>query len=95
MVLQIDYTAAAIRDLRDLTLYGAMEFGNAASEHYSNAILAAVKTLAQFPFAGTAVTGSEDRSFIVRNHRIIYRSNAATLSVIRILHTRQLPPGLD
>ncbi|XBQ15266.1 MAG: type II toxin-antitoxin system RelE/ParE family toxin [Oceanicaulis sp.] len=94
MARRIEYSEAAFADLAELTRYGALEFGVAASRAFAAQIKSTVRTLSDFPFAGEATPGETFRTFVVRSHRIFYRAEDDRLLVLRILHARQLPPGL-
>lgn len=94
MALAIEYSNAALADLAQLTRHGALEFGRAAARRYALTIRSAIGLAAEFPLAGQHV-GGEVQAMTSKSHRIFYRADATTLTVVRILHVRQLPPGFE
>ncbi|MGJ3232473.1 MAG: type II toxin-antitoxin system RelE/ParE family toxin [Oceanicaulis sp.] len=95
MARRIKYADAALADLAQLTRYGAMEFGVDAARRYAMTVRSAVRLAAEFPLAGAAAGDAAVRSITSKSHRIFYRADAESLTVVRILHVRQLPPGFE
>jgi plasmid stabilization system protein ParE len=93
--LRIEYAAAALADLDQLTRYSALEFGVSAARNYALIIQSAIKRAAVFPGAGAVVGNGLVRVITAKSHRIFYHANEATLTVVRILRARQLPPGFE
>ncbi len=94
MALKIEIALDAELDIRQIYVRSALDFGIGQAKSYRGEIEKAVELLALFPSIGVA-THSGLRVFGVKSHCIFYEQNGDALKVLRILHTRQLPPGLD
>ena len=84
-------------DLTDIWLYTADQWGAAQADSYTAAINREIESALAFPHIGSPVEGlpQDYRKLISGKHRIIYRSSAAELIVVRIIHERQdLPDDL-
>lgn len=94
MVLRIEIAEAASGDIATIYLASAEDFGLAQAKAYRRMITETIDLLARHPWIGRK-EGDVTRSYPSRSHRILYRAGATTLTVMRILHVRQLPPGFD
>lgn len=94
MALKIELSKTAQRDAREIFIRSAVDFGLNQANAYRADITRAASLLAEFPGAGTKTPGGP-RAYTVKSHRLIYKVTGDSLLIIRILHVRQLPPGLD
>jgi plasmid stabilization system protein ParE len=94
LALKIELTQAAQNDARQIYVRSAVDFGLNQAKAYRADITRAATLLADFPGVGTK-TPSGARTYRVKSHRLIYKASGDTLLILRILHIRQLPPGLD
>ena len=92
MALQIRLTPDAEADIKSLYIHSALDFGLAQAKAYRRLITQAVELLAEFPGIGPEICAGA-RAHTVKSHRIIYEADDTSLTVLRILHMRQLPPG--
>ncbi|WP_426237181.1 type II toxin-antitoxin system RelE/ParE family toxin [Pseudomonas sp. TWP3-2] len=93
--MQVDWLKTALRNLDDEAAYIAKENPKAAAE-FVQAILASVDHLAQFPAAGREGRLPGTREWVVtdRPYLIPYRVRQGRLQVLRVFHTRRLPPSV-
>lgn len=81
----------ARRDLSDIWLYTADQWGVAQAETYTAAIGREIETALAFPETGSPVEGlpRDYRKLRSGKHRIIYRYSDTELIVVRVIHERQ------
>lgn len=91
MALQIRLTPDAEADIKSLYIHSTLDFGLAQAKAYRRLITQAVELLAEFPGIGPEIYAGA-RAHTVKSHRIIYEADDTSLTVLRILHMRQLPP---
>ncbi|MEQ8434269.1 MAG: type II toxin-antitoxin system RelE/ParE family toxin [Oceanicaulis sp.] len=72
----------------------AEHFGLNQARAYRRAITETIDLLAMHPGIGRG-EGRRTRPYPAQSHRIFYRADGVTLTVVRILHARQLPPGFE
>lgn len=94
MALRIEIVQAARGDIEAIYLSSATEFGLRQAKAYRRAITETIELLAEHPGIGRGESALT-RSYPAKSHRIFYRADATTLTVVRILHVRQLPPGFE
>jgi toxin ParE1/3/4 len=90
-VTRVDLTLEAERDLIDIYLFGATQFGAVQADRYAEDLSAKMTTLAENPSFGA------DYSFVqiglrrgeCASHAIYYRPTDAGILVLRILHGRR------
>lgn len=92
MALQIRLTPDAEADIKSLYIHSALDFGLTQARAYRRLITQAVELLAEFPGIGPEIHAGA-RAHTVKSHRIIYDTDENSLTVLRVLHVRQLPPG--
>lgn len=96
LVPKIKLSEQASLDLDEILFRSAVEFGIPAAARYRDKIAERLKLLAAFPEASSSVPEfSGVRSTVVQSHKLFYRIETDHILILRILHTRQLPPGLD
>ncbi len=97
MARKIELSPAARVDIASIANYGATEFGIIAADQYREALEEKLRLIADFPEVGATdpMLGKGVRGLTAMSHRIIYRITKNNLLILRILHLRQLPPGLD
>jgi len=91
--MHVDRLKTALRNLDDEAAYIARENPKAAAE-FVHDMLATVDQLAQFPAVGREGRLPGTREWVVpdRPYLIPYRVRHGRLQVLRIFHTRRLPP---
>lgn len=93
--MKLRYTPEAIRDLREAGRYISDVLNNPiAAAALSKTVLRQCATLKDFPEMGPSVgalTGCETdlRLLVCKNHVAIYRIEADTVSVVRVINARQ------
>ncbi|MFJ2479993.1 type II toxin-antitoxin system RelE/ParE family toxin [Pseudomonas sp. NPDC087598] len=92
--MRVEWLRTALKNLDDEAAYIALENPKAASE-FVQAIFASVDHLEQFPASGREgrLPGTREWALADRPYLIPYRVRQGRLQVLRIFHTRQLPPG--
>ena len=97
MKRRIRLSAAAFADIAAIAEYGVREFGLAAADRYRDALEEKLNLIAVFPEIGPEdpVFGAGVRGLPAMSHRIIYQLGREDILIIRVLHARQVPPGLD
>jgi toxin ParE1/3/4 len=97
MARKIELSDAAFADIADIADYGGREFGLLAAEEYRSALEEKLRLITAFPEIGPSdpTDAKGTRGLTAMSHRIIYRVEADHIVILRILHVRQLPPGLD
>lgn len=83
-------TDEARDDMRSVALYGLLNWGDEQAERYHASIAAMLDSLARFPKLGRRaadVTGNV-RVAGVGHRRILYRVEADSILVLRVLHER-------
>ena len=75
----------------DILLYTELHWGKRQRDAYRKALFDGLHRLAEFPGLGRARPDIEPdaRSFVIRQHIVIYRATETELLISRILHTRQ------
>lgn len=96
MARRIRLSAAAVADIAAIAEYGAREFGLAAAERYRESLEEKLRLIAAFPEIGTedSTFATGTRGLTAMSHRISYQLADNDIVILRILHARQLPPGL-
>lgn len=97
MARKVKLSGAAFADIASIADYGGREFGLLAAENYRSALEEKLRLIAAFPEIGPSdpIRSDGARGLTAMSHRIIYRVEADHILILRILHVRQLPPGLD
>lgn len=90
--MQVEWLAAALKNLEDEAGYIALENPEAA-DALSDAIFASVDKIALFPQMGREGRVGGTREWVVPNgsYLIPYRVQGDCLQILGIFHTRQLP----
>ena len=93
--MRVEWLRTALKNLDDEAAYIAMENPKAAAD-FVQAILDSVGHLARFPAAGREGRLPGTREWVVadRPYLIPYRVRQIHLQVLRVFHTRRLPPSL-
>jgi plasmid stabilization system protein ParE len=91
--MRVEWLRTALKNLDDEAAYIAIENPKAAAE-FVQAILASVDHLASFPATGREGRLPGTREWVLpdRPYLIPYRVRQGCLQVLRIFHTRRLPP---
>ncbi|MGG2021139.1 type II toxin-antitoxin system RelE/ParE family toxin [Pseudomonas sp. W15Feb9B] len=91
--MRVEWLRTALRNLDDEAAYIAIENPQAASE-FVQAILDSVDHLARFPASGREgrLPGTREWALPDRPYLIPYRVRQGRLQVLRVFHTRRLPP---
>ncbi|MFJ2485864.1 type II toxin-antitoxin system RelE/ParE family toxin [Pseudomonas sp. NPDC087639] len=92
--MRVEWLKTALKNLDDEASYIAIENPKAASE-FVQAILASVDHLARFPASGRKgrLAGTREWALPDRPYLIPYRVRQGCLQVLRVFHTRRLPPS--
>lgn len=87
-MLRIEITRRARRDIGDIYDYGVESFGQDTTESYVAMLMRATERLAEFPGIGQVITNRSDTIWRLScgSHVIVYRIDAETVLVARILH---------
>lgn len=85
---------AARREMTDIWLYTADQWGIEQADAYLSQIESAIARALKLPEIGGPVAGlpSAYRKLKAGSHRIVYRFTNAELVVVRVLHERQDVP---
>ncbi len=91
--MRIDWLRTALRNLDSEAGYIAQE-NPAAARTFVSAVLADVERLASNPSAGREGRVPGTREWVMSDYPYLipYRIRAGRLQVLRIFHTRRLPP---
>lgn len=91
--MQIEWLRTALHNLDDEATYIAQN-NPAAARDFVSAVLADVERLAQNPAAGREgrVPGTREWAMSSHPYLIPYRIRSGRLQILRIFHTRRLPP---
>ena len=93
-VASIEWTARAVRDLRDIEVYiGADD--PAAAARWIARIIAGADAAARSPLAGRVVPEREEhgvREVFVRNYRVVYRVRESSILVLTVFEGHRLFP---
>lgn len=93
LMLNIQLTQAAERDLQNIATYTLKNFGYAQAQKYYSGLSSAIDTLTEFPSLGT----SQDeiklglRRFIYQLHSIYFSVDDGDLLIYRVLNQKQDP----
>ncbi|MDR9864458.1 MULTISPECIES: type II toxin-antitoxin system RelE/ParE family toxin [Pseudomonas] len=92
--MRVEWLKTALKNLDDEASCIAIENPKAASE-LVQAILASVDHLARFPASGREgrLAGTREWPLPDRPYLIPYRVRQGRLQVLRVFHTRRLPPS--
>ena len=90
MPAEIRLTPAAERDLIDIWVYTADEWGVDQADHYLAEIERALDRLRDYPERGADIreVRAGYRRLPVGRHRIYYRLSHGVVEIIRVLHAR-------
>lgn len=91
--MQVDWLRKALRNLDDEAGHIAQD-NPAAARDFVGAVLADVERLAANPAAGREGRVPGTREWVMTSHPYLipYRIRAGRLQILRIFHTRRLPP---
>ncbi|MFJ2357529.1 type II toxin-antitoxin system RelE/ParE family toxin [Pseudomonas fluorescens] len=91
--MRVEWLRTALKNLDDEAAYIAIENPQAASE-FVQAILDCVDHLTRFPASGREgrLPGTREWALPDRPYLIPYRVRQGRLQVLRVFHTRRLPP---
>lgn len=84
-------TVRAERDITDIYLYTAREFGLARADLYVNGLFDRIEKLVEAPELGRAIERAGYRCLIHESHSIFYRTESDAILVVRVLHARMDP----
>ena len=92
--MRVEWLRTALKNLNDEATYIALE-NPAAAADFVKAIFASVEHLAQFPAIGREGRLPGTREWVLpdRPYLIPYRVRHGQLQILRIFHTRRLPPS--
>jgi len=92
--MRVEWLRTALKNIDDEAAYIALENPKAAAD-FVKAIFASVDHLAQFPAIGREgrLPGTREWVLTDRPYVIPYRVRQGRLQVLRVFHTRRLPPG--
>ncbi|MHC8304701.1 type II toxin-antitoxin system RelE/ParE family toxin [Pseudomonas sp. PB3P13] len=93
--MRVEWLRTALKNLDDEATYIAKENPKAAAD-FVQAIRDSVEHLARFPAAGREgrLPGTREWLLADRPYLIPYRVRQNRLQVLRVFHTRRLPPNL-
>ncbi|AWY43259.1 type II toxin-antitoxin system RelE/ParE family toxin [Pseudomonas putida] len=93
--MRVEWLRTALKNLDDEAAYIAKENPKAAAD-FVQAVFASVDHLAHFPATGHEgrLPGTREWVMTDRPYLIPYRVRKDRLQVLRIFHTRRLPPAL-
>jgi len=93
-VKNIFLTPAANRDMAEIWLYTANQWGADQADAYTRQIEEILRHARKFPDIGNQAMGlpTQYRKLRSGSHRIIYRQTDTELIIVRILHERQDVP---
>lgn len=92
MARRISIARAARLDLENIYVESALQFGLNQARAYRKEITRTARFLSEFPLVGKET--ALGRTFSVKSHRLIYRVEADRITIVRVLHARQLPPDV-
>jgi len=92
--MRVEWLRTALNNLDDEAAYIAQDNPKAAAD-FVNAILASVEHIALFPASGREGRLAGTREWVVpdRPYLIPYRVRQGRVQILRLFHTRRLPPG--
>jgi toxin ParE1/3/4 len=87
-MVEVAFRTEASRDLQDIYLQGAAQFGGDMADAYHDGMRSAVGRLADFPLLGPYYPGLSPpvRYLAYRSHQVFYQFDGTTVQVLRILH---------
>lgn len=90
---RVELTADAERDLIDIYLYSAEQFGPAQAERYAETLNAGIMFVAEHHTVGSddGFIRANLRRFECVSHAIYYQPAANGIRVLRVLHSRMDP----
>jgi addiction module RelE/StbE family toxin len=93
--MHVEWLKTALKNLDEEAAYIALE-NHAAAEAFVQAIQASVEKLAKFPAMGREgrITGTREWPLPDLPYLIPYRIRSGRLQILRIFHTRRLPPSM-
>ncbi|WP_096373266.1 type II toxin-antitoxin system RelE/ParE family toxin [Pseudomonas chlororaphis] len=94
MARHVEWLRTALKNLDDEATYIAQDSPQAAAE-FVKAILSSIQHLSRFPASGREGRLPGTREWVVPNrpYLIPYRVRQGHLQILRIFHTRRLPPA--
>lgn len=84
-------TVRAERDITDIYMYTAREFGLAQADAYVGGMFDSIEKLADAPYLGRAIERRHYRCLAYESHSIFYKVEDNGVLVVRILHARMDP----
>ncbi|WP_082060738.1 type II toxin-antitoxin system RelE/ParE family toxin [Pseudomonas abietaniphila] len=92
--MRVEWLRTALKNLDDEASYLAQDNPQAATDFVS-AVRESVEHLSRFPAAGRVgrIAGTREWPIPDRQYLIPYRFRAGRLQILRIFHTRRLPPS--
>lgn len=90
-----EWTARAVRDLRDIEAYIGAD-NPAAAARWIARLIAAAEAAARSPLAGRVVPEREEdgvREVFVRNYRVVYRVRESSILVLTVFEGHRLFPA--
>lgn len=92
--MRIEWLRTALKNLDEEANYIA-QFDPKAAREFVTAIRASVEQLSQFPASGREgrIAGTREWPLSDRPYVIPYRVRNGRLQILRIFHTRRLPPS--
>jgi toxin ParE1/3/4 len=86
--MKLVLSPAAKRDLKEISVYTLKQWGIEQADRYTYQLENALKTAAENPYLGAAFTDIRHgyRKIIVETHRVYYRVENDSVTIIRILH---------
>ncbi|MBQ9068094.1 MAG: type II toxin-antitoxin system RelE/ParE family toxin [Eggerthellaceae bacterium] len=94
-MLEVAYRPRALFDLESIVVYiGDVLHSPSSARKTYNSIVETIAKLSETPglgktFADSRLEGVQYRSFLAGNYRVFYSYDATTLTVWRMLHTKQ------
>ena len=87
----IELAARAQRELRGIRIYTVKRWGEQQADAYFAEPSSAFDTLRDNPSIGMARDDLKPgmRSFVVREHRVLYRVSGRVIRVLRVVHIRR------
>ena len=87
--IELRFTPDAQQDIDQIQQYTFSEWGRDQMERYQSMIYESFERIRSFPEIGH-VRGDGVREFAIRHHVILYRHEAESVTIVRVVHPRRL-----
>ncbi len=92
-MLRIEVSHQARKDLINIEIYTTERFGVEQKTKYLDEIRSAFLTIREHPRIGykTSVAEGQIHCFHVKRHKLLYQIETPVVTILRVLHERQVP----